>query len=159
MRVVAAHVVSGDKNDILLLDSVSLDDTPFELPPEREVTPEAYLPSFVSYHLFHNICVAKYTDFWSSIIAQLEAGAEAGYASIEGTNKTRHNIYIHIEVLTLFIRIIHIHFPIRQCESTFLSALLLLQHRFFALVVDVSRYQQSRKRACITWIGATTEFL
>ncbi|KAG2181223.1 hypothetical protein INT43_008806 [Umbelopsis isabellina] len=48
MRVVAAHVVSGDKNDILLLDSVSLDDTPFELPPEREVTPEAYLPSFLN---------------------------------------------------------------------------------------------------------------
>ena len=52
MRVVAAHVVSGDKNDILLLDSVSLDDTPFELPPEREVSPETYLPSFVSDGIF-----------------------------------------------------------------------------------------------------------
>ncbi|CAO3694231.1 unnamed protein product [Umbelopsis ramanniana] len=48
MRVVAAHVVSGDKNDILLLDSVSLDDTPFELPPEREVASENYLPSFLN---------------------------------------------------------------------------------------------------------------
>lgn len=53
MRVVAAHVVSGDKNDILLLDSVSLDDTPFELPPEREVTAETYLPSFVSIHVLN----------------------------------------------------------------------------------------------------------
>jgi myosin-5 len=50
---VAAHVVSGDKNDILLLDSVSLDDTPFELPPEREVTAETYLPSFVSIHVLN----------------------------------------------------------------------------------------------------------
>lgn len=61
MRVVAAHVVSGDKNDILLLDSVSLDDTPFELPPEREVTPEAYLPSFVSQYVIPQyLCDSTY---------------------------------------------------------------------------------------------------
>lgn len=95
MRVVAAHVVSGDKNDILLLDSVSLDDTPFELPPEREVTPEAYLPSFVSYHVLHDICVANILTHMFVIVAQLEASAEAGCASIESTNKTRHTIYIY----------------------------------------------------------------
>lgn len=50
LKVVASHVITGDKNDILLLDSVSIDDTttPFDIPPAREVVAERfYLPAWV----------------------------------------------------------------------------------------------------------------
>lgn len=49
LKAVAGRVVSADKNDILLLDTVSLDDTtsPFEIPTPREVGTDKYLPSWV----------------------------------------------------------------------------------------------------------------
>lgn len=87
MRVVAAHVVSGDKNDILLLDSVSLDDTPFELPPEREVASENYLPSFVS--TMNSTGVVWPSTLWVLNlfllnIAELEAASKTRKLGIEG---------------------------------------------------------------------------
>lgn len=46
----AAHVVSGDTSDVLLLDSVSIDDTtnPFEIPVPRDTKAQTYLPAWVS---------------------------------------------------------------------------------------------------------------
>ncbi|KAI7872335.1 P-loop containing nucleoside triphosphate hydrolase protein [Spinellus fusiger] len=50
LKVVASHVVSGDKSDVLLLDSVAIDDTtnPFEIPGPRETRSQKYLPAWVS---------------------------------------------------------------------------------------------------------------
>ncbi|KAI8991579.1 P-loop containing nucleoside triphosphate hydrolase protein [Mycotypha africana] len=50
LKAVASHVVSGDKSDILLLDSVPIEITtnPFEVPVPRDTKPDMYLPSFVS---------------------------------------------------------------------------------------------------------------
>ncbi|KAI8142414.1 P-loop containing nucleoside triphosphate hydrolase protein [Fennellomyces sp. T-0311] len=50
IKAVAAHVVSGDKSDVLLLDSVSLDDTtnPFEIPVPRETEIHRYLPAWLN---------------------------------------------------------------------------------------------------------------
>ncbi|KAL7314137.1 Myosin type-2 heavy chain 1 [Mucor circinelloides] len=50
LRAVAARVVSGDKSDILLLDSVSMDETtvPFEIPGPRETKPYLYLPAWLN---------------------------------------------------------------------------------------------------------------
>jgi myosin-5 len=50
LRAVAARVVSGDKSDVLLLDSVFIEDTtvPYEIPGPREVTTDLYLPAWVS---------------------------------------------------------------------------------------------------------------
>ncbi|KAI7849698.1 P-loop containing nucleoside triphosphate hydrolase protein [Circinella umbellata] len=50
LKAVAAHVVSGDKSDVLLLDSVSLDDTtnPFEIPVPRETEIQRYLPAWLN---------------------------------------------------------------------------------------------------------------
>lgn len=47
----ASHVVSGDDNDVLLLDSVPMDDTtnPFEVPMPRNRKPQNYLPAWVSH--------------------------------------------------------------------------------------------------------------
>lgn len=41
--------MSGDKSDVLLLDSVSMDDTtnPFEIPVPREPEVQRYLPAWV----------------------------------------------------------------------------------------------------------------
>ncbi|RUS28033.1 P-loop containing nucleoside triphosphate hydrolase protein [Jimgerdemannia flammicorona] len=49
LKAVASRVVSGDKNDILLLDAISLEDTtsPFEIPVPREVRTDKYLPSWL----------------------------------------------------------------------------------------------------------------
>lgn len=49
LRAVAEHVLTGDKSDVLLLDSVPIEDTsnPFEIPAPRETKPESYLPSWV----------------------------------------------------------------------------------------------------------------
>ncbi|KAI9492810.1 P-loop containing nucleoside triphosphate hydrolase protein [Zychaea mexicana] len=50
LKAVAAHVVSGDKSDVLLLDSVSLDDTtnPFEIPVPRKTEIQRYLPAWLN---------------------------------------------------------------------------------------------------------------
>lgn len=50
LRAVAARVVSGDKSDVLLLDSVSMDETtvPFEIPGPRETKPYLYLPAWLN---------------------------------------------------------------------------------------------------------------
>ncbi|KAI9317670.1 P-loop containing nucleoside triphosphate hydrolase protein [Dichotomocladium elegans] len=50
LKVVASRVVSGNASDILLLDTVAIDDTtnPFEIPPPRETELQCYLPSSVS---------------------------------------------------------------------------------------------------------------
>lgn len=52
LKAVASHVVSGDKSDVLLLDSVSIENTsnPFEVPVPRDTKSEIYLPSWVCYH-------------------------------------------------------------------------------------------------------------
>jgi myosin-5 len=49
LRAVATRVVSGDKSDVLLLDSVLVDDTttPFEIPGPRETKPYHYLPAWL----------------------------------------------------------------------------------------------------------------
>lgn len=51
LKAVASHVVSGDKSDVLLLDSVSIESTsnPFEVPVPRDTRSEIYLPSWVSF--------------------------------------------------------------------------------------------------------------
>ncbi|RCH80791.1 Myosin type-2 heavy chain 1, partial [Rhizopus stolonifer] len=50
LKAVASHVVSGDKSDVLLLDSVSIENTsnPFEVPVPRDTKPEIYLPSWLN---------------------------------------------------------------------------------------------------------------
>ncbi|KAI9312624.1 P-loop containing nucleoside triphosphate hydrolase protein [Dichotomocladium elegans] len=49
LKVVAAHVVSGDANDILLLDSIPMDDTsvPFDIPPPRTRRPQNHFAGWV----------------------------------------------------------------------------------------------------------------
>ncbi|CEP17067.1 hypothetical protein [Parasitella parasitica] len=50
LRAVAARVVSGDKSDVLLLDSVSVDETtvPYEIPGPRETKHHLYLPAWLN---------------------------------------------------------------------------------------------------------------
>ncbi|ORX48771.1 hypothetical protein DM01DRAFT_1338431 [Hesseltinella vesiculosa] len=48
LRAVASRVSSGDANDILLLDNVSVDDSPYEVPEPDNVNLFQYLPSFVN---------------------------------------------------------------------------------------------------------------
>ncbi|CAO0799156.1 unnamed protein product [Mucor circinelloides] len=50
LKAVASHVVSGDKSDVLLLDSVSIENTsnPFEVPVPRDTKSEIYLPSWLN---------------------------------------------------------------------------------------------------------------
>ncbi|KAI9249910.1 P-loop containing nucleoside triphosphate hydrolase protein [Helicostylum pulchrum] len=50
LKAVASHVVSGDKSDVLLLDSVSIENTsnPFEVPVPRDTRSEIYLPSWLN---------------------------------------------------------------------------------------------------------------
>ena len=50
LRAVALRVVSGDKSDVLLLDSVSMDETtvPYEIPGPRETKPYLYLPAWLN---------------------------------------------------------------------------------------------------------------
>ncbi|KAI9476139.1 MAG: P-loop containing nucleoside triphosphate hydrolase protein [Benjaminiella poitrasii] len=50
LKAVASHVVSGDKSDVLLLDSVSIENTsnPFEVPIPRDTKSELYLPSWLN---------------------------------------------------------------------------------------------------------------
>lgn len=64
LKAVASHVVSGDKSDVLLLDSVSIENTsnPFEVPVPRDTKSEIYLPSWVCYHGFKLECEKKKTD-------------------------------------------------------------------------------------------------
>ncbi|KAI8583474.1 hypothetical protein K450DRAFT_223883 [Umbelopsis ramanniana AG] len=60
LKVVASHVITGDKNDILLLDSVSIDDTttPFDIPPAREVVAERfYLPAWLNLRRLRKLTV------------------------------------------------------------------------------------------------------
>lgn len=49
-KAVAEHIVSGDQSDVLLLDSIAIDDTtnPFEIPIPRETRAVKYLPAWVS---------------------------------------------------------------------------------------------------------------
>ncbi|KAI8330711.1 P-loop containing nucleoside triphosphate hydrolase protein [Chlamydoabsidia padenii] len=47
LRAVASKVSSGDTNDILLLDNVSLDDSPYEVPEPETVVITNYLPAFL----------------------------------------------------------------------------------------------------------------
>jgi myosin-5 len=50
LQAVANRVVSGDESDVLLLDSVTVDDTtmPFEIPQPRETRPYLYLPAWLN---------------------------------------------------------------------------------------------------------------
>lgn len=50
LRAVASRVVSGDKSDVLLLDSVLIEETttPFEIPNPRETKPYLYLPAWLN---------------------------------------------------------------------------------------------------------------
>ncbi|KAI7867641.1 P-loop containing nucleoside triphosphate hydrolase protein [Spinellus fusiger] len=48
LRVVASRVSNGDTNDILLLDNVSLDDSPYSLPEPHAVVANLYLPSYLN---------------------------------------------------------------------------------------------------------------
>ncbi|KAG1047830.1 hypothetical protein G6F43_009746 [Rhizopus delemar] len=50
LKAVAEHVVSGDASDVLLLDSVSIEDTsnPYEVPLPRYTKPETYLPQWLN---------------------------------------------------------------------------------------------------------------
>ncbi|KAI9257981.1 P-loop containing nucleoside triphosphate hydrolase protein [Phascolomyces articulosus] len=48
LSAVASRVSSSDSNDILLLDNVSLDDSPYEVPEPQLVVANTYLPSYVS---------------------------------------------------------------------------------------------------------------
>lgn len=59
LKAVAEHVVSGDKSDVLLLDSVSLDDTtnPFEIPVPREATLQRYLPAWLTLKRLRRLAV------------------------------------------------------------------------------------------------------
>ncbi|CAO3629551.1 unnamed protein product [Cunninghamella blakesleeana] len=49
-RAVAEHIVSGDQSDVLLLDSITIDDTtnPFEIPIPRETKAVKYLPAWLN---------------------------------------------------------------------------------------------------------------
>ncbi|KAI8097679.1 P-loop containing nucleoside triphosphate hydrolase protein [Halteromyces radiatus] len=47
LGAVASRVSSGDTNDILLLDNVSLDDSPYEVPEPETVVTNNYLPAFL----------------------------------------------------------------------------------------------------------------
>ncbi|KAI8072331.1 P-loop containing nucleoside triphosphate hydrolase protein [Gongronella butleri] len=47
LRAVASRVSSGDANDILLLDNVSVDDSPYEVPEPENVVLSSYLPAFL----------------------------------------------------------------------------------------------------------------
>ncbi|KAI9309380.1 P-loop containing nucleoside triphosphate hydrolase protein [Cunninghamella echinulata] len=49
-KAVADHIVSGDQSDVLLLDSVAIDDTtnPFEIPIPRDTKAQKYLPSWLN---------------------------------------------------------------------------------------------------------------
>ncbi|KAI8098944.1 P-loop containing nucleoside triphosphate hydrolase protein [Halteromyces radiatus] len=50
LKAVADHIVSGDQSDVLLLDSVAIDDTtnPFEIPIPRHTKPQKYLPAWLN---------------------------------------------------------------------------------------------------------------
>ncbi|GAA5796115.1 hypothetical protein HPULCUR_001484 [Helicostylum pulchrum] len=50
LRAVATRVVNGDKSDVLLLDSVLVEETtsPFEIPSPRETIPYLYLPAWLN---------------------------------------------------------------------------------------------------------------
>lgn len=50
LRAVATRVVNGDKSDVLLLDSVLVEETtsPFEIPNPRETAPYLYLPAWLN---------------------------------------------------------------------------------------------------------------
>ncbi|KAG0172475.1 Myosin type-2 heavy chain 1 [Apophysomyces sp. BC1034] len=50
LQAVANHVVAGDENDILLLDSVSVDEVSeaYMIPMERDTKPENYLPAWLN---------------------------------------------------------------------------------------------------------------
>lgn len=48
LRAVASRVSSSDSNDILLLDNVALDDSPYEVPEPKHVVANTYLPAYVS---------------------------------------------------------------------------------------------------------------
>ncbi|KAI9315178.1 P-loop containing nucleoside triphosphate hydrolase protein [Dichotomocladium elegans] len=48
LRAVAARVSNNDSSDILLLDNVSLDDSPYEVPEPHSVVPNTFLPADVS---------------------------------------------------------------------------------------------------------------
>lgn len=50
LQAVANRVVSGDENDVLLLDSVQIDDTtiPFDVPQPREAKSYLYLPAWLN---------------------------------------------------------------------------------------------------------------
>ncbi|ORZ15681.1 P-loop containing nucleoside triphosphate hydrolase protein [Absidia repens] len=50
LKAVADHIVSGDQSDVLLLDSVTIDDmtNPFEIPIPRNTKPQNYLPAWLN---------------------------------------------------------------------------------------------------------------
>ncbi|KAI9488412.1 P-loop containing nucleoside triphosphate hydrolase protein [Zychaea mexicana] len=55
LRAVASRVSSSDSNDILLLDNVSLDDSPYEVPEPQLVVANMYLPSYLKLKLLQRL--------------------------------------------------------------------------------------------------------
>lgn len=57
LRSVASRVTGSDHTDILLLDNVSLDDSPYEVPePHSEIIASTYIPTYVSMFIYY-ICI------------------------------------------------------------------------------------------------------
>lgn len=73
LSAVASHVVSGDKSDVLLLDSVSMDDTtnPFEIPVPREPEVQRYLPAWL------NLKRLRRLSFLTQALRDQQAAVEA----------------------------------------------------------------------------------
>lgn len=89
LKAVASHVVSGDKSDVLLLDSVSIENTsnPFEVPVPRDTRSEIYLPSWVR-AIFKNLSysiVVILNFFIYFIIVELKASSSVN--NINPTNQ------------------------------------------------------------------------
>lgn len=66
LRAVASKVSSSDGNDILLLDNVSLDDTPYEVPEPKQVEANTYFPGYVSLAAFISLNRKTYQSLFSS---------------------------------------------------------------------------------------------
>jgi myosin-5 len=79
LKAVAEHVVSGDASDVLLLDSVSIEDTsnPYEVPLPRYTKPETYLPQWVN---ISNAQLVYHTNLCLSIV-EPEASSSVNFIS------------------------------------------------------------------------------
>jgi myosin-5 len=85
LQAVASRVVSGDENDVLLLDSVTVEEAtmPFEIPQPRETRPYLYLPAWLNLKrirrltLLENALVEKReSTFETSLIEEPKIASE-----------------------------------------------------------------------------------